>query len=243
MKTEISLLMMTISIIIPSYNEVELIGTLVRNLKGLSNEAVIDLIVSDGGSEDGTIETAKAAGAQVVVSPRQGRSAQMNHGASFAKGDVLYFIHADCVPPDSFVADIQQAVKEGYDLGRYRTKFNSSKNILKLNAWFTRFDMFMCMGGDQTLFIRRQLFEFYAGFNEKMQIMEEFEFCARVRKTGRYKILPGTALISARKYDSNSWLQVQLANSNVVNMYKRGASQQEMLDTYKRMLNYRKNAF
>ncbi len=235
--------MATISIIIPTYYEVEGIGKLVRYLKDASNEAVIDLIVSDGRSEDATIREAKAAGAHVVVSPRKGRATQMNYGASMAKGDVLYFIHADSFPPATFVADIQQAVKEGYDLGRYRTKFNSSKNILKLNAWFTRFDLFMCMGGDQTLFIRRQIFENYGGFNEDMEIMEEYEFCARARKTGRYKILPGTALISARKYDRNSWVKVQRANATVVKLYKRGATQQHMLDTYKRMLNYRKNSF
>ncbi len=102
--------MTTISIIISTYNEVEGIGKLVRSLIGFGNEAVIDLIVSDGGSEDGTIEKAEAAGAQAVMSPRKGRAAQMNYGASIAEGDVLYFVHADSFPPATFVADIQQAI-------------------------------------------------------------------------------------------------------------------------------------
>jgi GT2 family glycosyltransferase len=76
-----------------------------------------------------------------------------------------------------------------------------------------------------------------------MKIMEDYDFCERARKLGRYKIIPKAALISARKYETNSWLQVQLANARVVSMYKKGASQQEMLETYKRMLSYRKNAF
>lgn len=234
---------MTLSIIIPTYNEAEGIGKLLGYLKRFGGEAVVDLIVSDGGSEDGTVEHAKTAGAVAVASPRKGRAAQMNHGASLAKGDVLYFVHADSYPPQTFVNDIRQAVTKGYDLGRYRTRFDSDKLLLKFNAWATRFDLFMCMGGDQTLFIRRQLFEASGGFKEDMRIMEEFEFCARVRKTGRYKILPGAALISARKYETNGWLRVQRANAAVVRMYKRGATQQQMLDTYKRMLNYRKNAF
>lgn len=242
-KAEFSSRMTTISIIIPTYNEAAGIENLVKHLKNFSNEAVVDLIVSDGGSEDGTMEKAASAGTTALLSPRKGRAAQMNHGASLAKGDVLYFVHADSFPPQTFVADIQQAVKEGFDLGRYRTKFNSPKPLLKLNAWFTRFDLFMCMGGDQTLFIRRQHFEAFNGFKEDMRIMEEYEFCARVRKTGCYKILPGTALISARKYDTNGWLRVQRANAAVVRLYKRGATQQQMVDTYKRLLTYRKNAF
>lgn len=234
---------MTLSIIIPTYNEEKSIGQLVRYLLEHGKEAVVDLVVSDGGSEDRTIEEAIAAGATAVVSPGKGRAAQMNFGASLAKGDVLYFIHADCYPPTSFVGDITESIRKGFDLGRYYTKFDSEKAILKINAWFTRFDFFICMGGDQTLFIKRNLFQQCNGFREEMKIMEEYEFCQRARQKGRYKIMKGSALISARKYDTNTWLQVQLANAKVVRMYKRGASQQEMVETYKQMLSYRKSSF
>ena len=99
------------------------------------------------------------------------------------------------------------------------------------------------MGGDQTLFVRKSVFDQCKGFKPELKIMEEYEFCERTRKNHRYKILKGSALISARKYETNSWLRVQLANSKVVAMYKKGASQQELIDTYKKMLSYRKNAF
>lgn len=234
---------MTISIIVPTYNEAENIGKLVPYLKEHSTPAVVEIIVADGDSSDQTITLAKAAGATAVVSNEKGRAAQMNFGASLAKGDVLYFLHADCFPPTTYATDIVNAVESGYDLGRYQTKFNTTKTILKINAWFTRFDLFVCMGGDQTLFIRRLLFETLNGFRQDMRIMEEFEFCQRARKQGRYKILAGKALISARKYDTNSWLTVQRANAKIISLYKKGASQQEMLDTYRKMLSYRKNAF
>lgn len=234
--------MITISIIIPTYNEAENIGKLVKYLIENCDNSVVDLIVADGGSTDNTLEIAKQSGAKAMVSPVAGRAVQMNYAAEIAKGDVLYFIHADCYPPKSFVNDIQMAIKNGYDLGRYCSQFDSNKLIIKINAWFTRFDMFICMGGDQTLFIKNDLFTKCNGFNRSMKIMEEYEFCERARKTGRYKILKGKALISARKYNTNSWLKVQLANYKVVNMYKKGATQQQLLDTYKRMLSYRKNA-
>lgn len=234
---------MTISIIIPTYNEADNIGKLISYLFANNNSSVVDLIVSDAGSDDNTIGIAKQAGANAVLSPGKGRAAQMNFGATIAKGDILYFIHADCFPPAKFIGDIQQAIKMGYKMGRYRTKFDSDKTILKINAWFTFFDLFICMGGDQTLFITRSFFEQCKGFRDDMKIMEDFEFCKRASKLGRYKILKGEALISARKYDTNSWLSVQLANFKILRMYKKGASQQEMLDTYKKMLTYRKNPF
>lgn len=233
---------MNLSIVIPTYNEATNIEQLLYHLFKIKNSS-IEVIVSDGGSEDDTIAIAKNAGAIAALSPGKGRAAQMNYGASMAKGDVLYFIHADCFPPFTFINDIQQAITEGYQLGRYRTKFNSKKGLLKINAWFTQFDLFVCMGGDQTIFIKRALFEQCSGFNEDMKIMEEYEFCERARKIGKYKILKGYALISARKYDTNSWLKVQRANMRIMKMYKKGLSQQEMVDEYQRLLNYRTNSF
>lgn len=73
-----------------------------------------------------------------------------------------------------------------------------------------------------------------------MLIMEEFEFVKRARINERYKIFNKPAIISARKYDSNTWCNVQMANRKIVRMYKKGASQEEMVSAYKRMLNYRR---
>ena len=231
---------MQISIIIPVYNEAENIGKLVSYLIQHNNELVTEIIVVDAGSSDDTIEIAEKNGAKTVLSPQKGRAAQMNYGASIAKGDILYFIHADTFPPVSFTSDINKAIQNGFAIGRYSTKFNSRKWYLKINSWVTRFDWFICMGGDNTLFVTRQVFERNGGFTNEMRIMEEYEFCERVRKEGTlYKILPGVALVSARKYDTNSWWRVQMANKKIISMYRKNASQQEMVDRYKQMLNTR----
>lgn len=234
---------MSISIIIPTFNETARIGYLVSYLLKYSDGGNIEIIVSDAGSTDDTIATARQAGAMAVNSITKGRAAQMNYGATLACNDFLYFVHADSLPPKTYIADIKKALDQGYNMGRYRTRFDCNKTILKINAWFTRFDFFICMGGDQTLFIKKSLFEKCNGFNEEMKIMEDYEFCERARQYGQYKILNGDALISARKYDSNSWLQVQLANSKIVRMYKNGASQSELVHHYQQMISYRKNAF
>lgn len=199
-----------------------------------------EIIVSDGGSSDDTVKTAEAAGAIAVVSSQRGRGAQMNYGASLASGELFYFIHADVFPPESYVADILQAVNEGYDFGRYRMRFNTKKWYLRVNEWFTRFDWFMCYGGDQTLFIKRSLYESSGGFRTDMRIMEDFEFTNRLREQqAKYKIFNKGALISDRKYDNNSWWKVQRANYTIVKMYKSGATQDAMVNKYREMLDYR----
>lgn len=230
---------MKISIIIPVYNEADNIGRLVNYLVQHKKDSVVEILVVDAGSTDNTMEIARQAGAKTIISPQKGRAAQMNYGASLAQGDILYFIHADTIPPTSFDNDITAAVTEGFEVGRYRTKFNSRKWYLKINAWFTRFDWFVCMGGDQTLFITKGLYDKSGGFRTDMAIMEEFEFVPRVRKLAQYKIFKKPALVSARKYDTNSWWQVQMANKKIVSMYRNGADQQSMVDIYKKMLDYR----
>ena len=228
-----------LSVIIPTYNEAGNIAKLINYLLINSKKEEIEIIIVDGGSVDLTLQEAKNAGVIAMLSPRKGRAAQMNYGASIAKGEVLYFIHADTFPPASFVDDINEAISKGYSLGRYRTKFDSKKISLKFNAFFTRFDLFMCYGGDQTLFIRKELFETIVGFNEAMLIMEDYEIVTRARQQAKYKIIQKGALVSARKYDTNSWFTVQKANYTIVQMYKKGATQMEMVAAYKNMLRYR----
>jgi rSAM/selenodomain-associated transferase 2 len=225
-----------ISIIIPTYDEEKNIGKLVRYLKRNGGEKVSEIIVSDGGSNDHTLSNATQAGASAFASPQKGRAAQMNYGASFAKGSILYFVHADTLPPETFVLDIINAMERGFEFGRFRTKFDSSSLLLKMNAWLTRFDFFECYGGDQTLFIKSDLFMKVNGFNENQIIMEDYDIVERTRKRGKYAIIKKNVLVSARKYEMLSWYKVQKANYKMVKMYKRGESPEVMVSTYKKLL-------
>lgn len=232
--------MQNISIIIPTYNEADSIGKLIVYLQKHGGTHVKQIIVSDGGSNDDTLSIAKTAGAIALLCPNKGRAAQMNHGASIATGSIIYFIHADTFPPVSYALDILTAINSGYAFGRYRTRFDSDKKILLFNAWFTRFDLFICYGGDQTLFMDRQLFQQIGGFDGSMRIMEDYDIVMRAKSTGaQYKIFSSATLVSARKYETNSWLRVQTANYKIIRMYKKGATQEEMANKYKQLLNYR----
>ena len=90
---------MVISIIIITLNEIENIEKTIkmaRNSAKMSSGSSIpiEILVSDGGSEDGTIEIAKELADKVVIGP-PGRYQQLNTGAKLAEGDILLFLHAD----------------------------------------------------------------------------------------------------------------------------------------------------
>src|SRR5438093_8363934 len=115
---------MLISIIIPTWNEEDRIGELVTFLRGHSHKNVeYEIIVVDAGSSDQTVREATLSGAHTGEAQR-GRAPQMNHGAFLARGDILFFLHADTHPPDSFLHDIVTAVQEGYSAGSYRLSFD-----------------------------------------------------------------------------------------------------------------------
>ena len=228
---------MTLSVIIPTLNEAAHIGQLICALKQYGGPHLTDLLVVDGGSTDTTVARAKEAGATVVVSPRAGRANQMNYGASLTTGDVLYFVHADVQIHPDFVADIRQAVTNGSDAGCYRFKFASEHPLLKLNSYGTRFPGIMSRGGDQTLFITRTLFTKLGGFRERYVVMEDFDIIARIREAGRFCIIPKDVIVSARKYETNSWLRVQVANLTAFSLFFMDVSPTRIARTYRRMLH------
>lgn len=230
-----------ISIIIPTYNEAENIGRLVAWLR--SSGGAAEVIVSDGGSDDDTMALAAAAGAKAVLSPVKGRAGQMNYGVTHASGDLFYFVHADTLPPASFAADIAQAFAAGYNCGSYRFRFDRNKGLLRINSFFTRFNYLFFRGGDQSIFVTKALWDRVGPYREELRIMEDYDFLERIWKAGRFRLIPKSTIVSARKYDTNSWLRVQLANLKVVRMWRKGASQQELIDAYRQALSYRKNAF
>ncbi len=232
---------MQLSVIIPTLNEAENIGPLIKRLKTCDNGQLNEVIVVDAGSKDQTIEIAKKLGAKVVNSPTKGRAPQMNYGAKMAKGDILYFVHGDTIPPDCYMTSIQEALENQYPIGCFRYQFKSDRKLLKVNAFFTRFKMIWCRGGDQSLFIKKDIFEQMKGYRNDFMIMEDFEFIIRARKAYPFKIIQKDMLVSARKYDENSYLRVQFANLIVFNMYRFGYSQEAMVNMYKKLLKQVKN--
>ena len=226
---------MTLSVIIPTYNEAGNIARLVAELRHYAPQAQV--LVVDANSPDGTAEAARQAGATVLPAPQPGRAAQMNHGVAHATGELLYFVHADVSLHPDFVATITQAVANGYAAGCYRFRFDSRHPLLRINSYGTRFAGIMSRGGDQTLFITRALFEQLGGFDERFVIMEDFEIIQRIRRVARFFIAPHAVTVSARKYETNSWLRVQLANLTAFSLFFLKASPVKIARTYKAMLN------
>ncbi|MFT4973262.1 MAG: rSAM/selenodomain-associated transferase 2 [Paraglaciecola sp.] len=229
---------MKISIIIPTLNEEKNIGRLVNHLKVLSHQNYLEeIIVCDAGSQDTTQKLAREAGATVLQSPECGRAVQMNYAVKNSTGEVLYFVHADVLPPVSCLADIVQSLEAGHKFGCFCYNFDSEKKSLKFNALLNKFDWMVAGGGDQTMFIGRDTFYELNRFKEDLPIMEDFDFVWRAKKKYKMHVVKKNATVSARKFKNNSYLRVQVANVLVFFLFRIGISPNFLSKLYKGMLN------
>jgi rSAM/selenodomain-associated transferase 2 len=228
---------LTVSIIIPTYNEAASIAALVHYLRQeAASEPLTDLLVVDGGSTDGTALLAQQAGATVLHSPRKGRAAQLNHGARQARGQLLYFLHADSYPPPGFLADLQSAVAQGYGAGCYRLAFDHGHWFLRFSAWCTRLPLTAVRFGDQSLFVRQEIFAQVGGYREALLVMEDQDIVERLQARVRFRLLPRAVVTSARKYLVNGVFRLQGSFALIVLLYRLGVPQARLVQLYRALI-------
>ncbi|MGI8891830.1 MAG: TIGR04283 family arsenosugar biosynthesis glycosyltransferase [Bacteroidia bacterium] len=228
------------SIIIPTYNEAHQIAETISKTNAAIGKHKAEIIVVDGGSSDNTIGIAQQCADTVVKSERKGRAAQMNKGASVAKHDIVYFLHADSIPPKDFICKILNAYDEGTKSGCFRLAFDYDHWFLKANAWFTRFDVNAVRFGDQSLFVTKEVFERAGGFREDLVMMEDQEIIHRLKKHGKFKVLNDYVITSARKYLDNGVYRMQGIFYRIWAMYYIGYSQDQMLKVHRRLIRKHK---
>ena len=195
-----------ISIIIPVLNEATTIVSLLDYIITTTKpENIINIIVVDGGSNDGTqnlvkLFSEKNKKVQLLTSDK-GRAKQMNAGARQTKGSVLYFLHADSIPPKHFDTYIIKEIQQGNVAGCFKMKFDSNHWWLTLASWLTKFKWRACRGGDQSLFITRKLFNEIGGYDENFKIYEDNILINELYKRKQFTVIQKWIVTSARLYE------------------------------------------
>lgn len=199
-----------ISIVVPVLNEVETIDKLLSHLAENSDpKNISEIIIIDGGSTDGTKEVLKRTISssnseysklyQVLFS-KKGRALQMNRGARKATGKILYFLHADSLPPQKFDELIINEVAKGNLAGCFKMKFDYNHWWLRLASWLTHFNWRACRGGDQSQFITKDLFKEIGGFDEGFIIYEDNILINELFKRKQFVVIQEWIITSARLY-------------------------------------------
>ncbi|MCC5858912.1 MAG: TIGR04283 family arsenosugar biosynthesis glycosyltransferase [Ectothiorhodospiraceae bacterium] len=195
-----------ISVIIPALNEADSIVTTLKRLQGPRMRGHEVLLV-DGGSQDDTIARARPFVDRILRGER-GRAAQMNLGASVARGDVLWFVHADTLVPEDADGAIQRALDAGADWGWFRVRIAGRSPLLPVIAWFMnrRSCLTRIATGDQGLFLRRVAWDGVGGF-PAVPLMEDVAITSRLRRRFPGGCLAAKVATSGRRWEQRGVLR------------------------------------
>jgi rSAM/selenodomain-associated transferase 2 len=197
----------TISVIIPTLNEAANIGGCLAALQG--RPLIHEIIVADGGSIDGTPETARTQGARVIRAG-PGRGVQIRAAAETAKGDVLLILHADAVlnrdAPERIIRAL--AIDRSAPSGCFGMAFAGDSPKRRLIAALNNARAFTTgIGfGDQAQFVRAAALREIEGFPGLM-LMEDVELALRMKRLGRPVYLRRGVTVSGRRWQDGSFLK------------------------------------
>ena len=185
----------------PTLDEAANLERLLPDLRDHCREA--EVIVVDGGSVDATRDVAARFPQVALVTSPRGRARQMNAGANQARGDTILFLHADTRLPHGALAAIAAALDDARVVGgRFDVGFDNPRPVFGMIAFFmnVRSRWSGISTGDQALFVRRGVFEAMGGYPD-IVLMEDIEFCRRLKRRGKLAALRTRVTTSARKWE------------------------------------------
>ncbi len=221
-----------ISVIIPTLNAAASIGpTLAALAEGLEAGLVGELIIVDGGSEDGIEPIADNIGARFVIAAPS-RGGQLAAGAAVATRPWLLFIHADTVPGEGWLEAARTHLATPEKAGYFRLRFDARGLAPRLVAGWAnlRSRLFGLPYGDQALLISAALYK-QVGGHPNQPLMEDVAL-ARALK-GKLSPLNADAVTSAAKYHGQ-WLRRGSRNLTLLTRYVLGASPDSLAERYRR---------
>ena len=147
----------------------------------------VELILVDNGSRDRSPALARERGATVLSRPGASIGALRNAGAAAARGDVLAFLDADCVPRPHWLREGVRALQQAPGVVGYPYDAPDDASWVE-RAWFAqrqpgRREVAGLSGGN--MLVPRELFQRIGGFDEALRTGEDAEFCTRARRHGR----------------------------------------------------------
>lgn len=199
-----------VTAVVPTWREA---AEIERSLRSLREGGVDEIVVVDGGSDDGTIELARRH-ADRVLECAGGLFAQLNHGARAASGDVLVFHYADVQFPERGHEAIDRALEEERVVGgAFALLFASASSRYHVIARAANLRNRLRLGpfGDQSIFVRTAAFEKVGGFRPD-RFLEDLQLVERLRRLGRFRLLDEQVRASVRRWECMGTLRTLVSH-------------------------------
>lgn len=226
-------MMPLISVVIPVRNEAQALPYLLDDLTAL-RVAGAELIVVDGGSSDGTCELALGRVDQLLRSV-PGRALQMNAGAAAARGDYLWFVHADTRVSAESLRSLLDVLIERPVWGRFDVRLSGAGLALYvIGAMISlRSRLTAIASGDQGIFVSRECFEALGGY-APIPLMEDLQLCRRLKRQARPRCLRPPLSTSSRRWEQQGIVRTVLLMWRLRLAYYCGVSPERLASQYRR---------
>jgi glycosyltransferase involved in cell wall biosynthesis len=184
-----------ISVIVPSLNEEKYISATLKSLKNQDIREKYEIIVSDGGSKDRTLDIAKKFADKIVIADR-GISRGRNAGARIAKGDILMFVDADTILLFNTLSQVKKIFRKKGIVGAAWPVIPTSPQVKDFILYWM-YSQFMKASikakrpqvAGISFACRRNVFEKVGGFDESMEVGEDFDLSKKLSDHGRFEFI------------------------------------------------------
>ena len=197
-----------------------------------------EIVVVDGGSDDGTPELS-AALADCVLKASRGRARQMNAGARVARGEVFWFLHADSVIPPNALEEIAKILHKDSNVGGcFRLRLPGREWIYRVSDSLGNVgvQVFGFALGDHGIFCRRRAF-LSAGKFPDVPLMEDAEFYRSLRRRGGMRQSRIAIVGNQRRYEQMGPYRTTIYYVIILGLYLIGARMNTLVSIYRRLTN------
>lgn len=224
----------SLSIVIPALDEVDHLPRLLGQLQGARARGA-EVVVVDGGSSDGTVALAEAAGVPVIRTTR-GRARQLQAGVMATRGDAIWLLHADSdIDPLSDQHIVWALANSGRLWGRLSVRLDGSAPLLRLveRLMNLRSRLTGIATGDQGIFVLREALSRVGGVPQQ-PLMEDIELSLRLRRICPSLCLPKRITTSARRWQRHGVLRTIVLMWSLRFAYWRGTSPAVLAERWRR---------
>ena len=203
-----------VCLVIPVLNEAKSLPGFLPSLAALK-PAPAEIVVVDGGSDDGTVALLQEAGLRVVGCDRSGRAAAINHGVRLATAPLVCVLHADTFLPSDALAVMEAVLAEPRTvLAGFTSVLGGPDGV----CWGTSFHNWIkfwyaplvfrpipflrglrLLFGDHAMFFRREDFLAVGGCDPSLPVMEDADLCLRFYRLGRIRLVNRVVMTSDRR--------------------------------------------
>jgi glycosyltransferase involved in cell wall biosynthesis len=220
-----------VSVIVAAHNEGPQISSALKRLRQISKTSPIELIVVDGGSDDGTVAAARDWADHMISYPRPNRGAQWHAGAQVATGDLLLFLRADSQPPSNWQQALEHFWLTTHDMDvvavGFRVSYGSGLGLRLLSAWSNARVRSGVIGADHGICTTPDVYKAAGGFPEFPEL-EDYEFSRRLAARGTTRLLPAVIHSAARRLRSQGPLLYAARRLWLEGRYRRGVPTAEL---------------